>query len=271
MAVSRGVAQVNGARLTYESSGDGPAVAFIHGFTLDRRMWDDQAAVFSERFRVIRHDLRGFGESTPPTPGEPYTHVGDMAALLDQLGVERVALVALSMGGWIAIEFAQTFPERVSALVLVDATVRGFDYGPVQGETLERLYRLGREGLLAEAKADWLNAPLFAHSRTLPDVQARLAEMVADYSGWHLQNDDPHPALEPPSIPRLGEITAPTLVIVGEHDVDDFQAIANLLAARIPNARKLTLANAGHMANMDAPAAFNQAALAFLGEVVSTA
>jgi pimeloyl-ACP methyl ester carboxylesterase len=267
MAVARGVAEVNGARLAYECSGEGPAVAFIHGFTLDRRMWDDQAEPFSKRFRVIRHDLRGFGASSTPTRGGSYTHVGDLAELLDQLEVERVALVALSMGGWVAIEFAQTFPERVSALVLVDSTIRGFDYGPVQGETIERLYRLGREGRLAEAKTDWLNAPLFAHSRTMPAVQARLAEMVADYSAWHLQNDDPHPALEPPSIPRLGEIAAPTLVIVGEHDVEDFQTIADLLAARIPNARKLTLSDAGHMANMDAPAAFNQAVLAFLTEV----
>jgi pimeloyl-ACP methyl ester carboxylesterase len=268
MAIDRGVASLNGARLAYEYSGDGPAVAFIHGFTLDRRMWDDQLPRFRERYAVLRHDLRGFGQSSLPAPGEAYTHPGDLAALLDHLEIERVALVALSMGGWVAIEFAQTFPERVSALVLVDSTVRGFAYGPVQGETIGRFFRLGSEGRLAEAKADWLNAPLFTYSRTLPAVQARLAEMVANYSGWHLRNDDPHPELEPPSIERLREIAAPALVVVGEHDIEDFHALADLLAERIPNARRLTLPNAGHMANMDAPEAFNRAALAFLAEVL---
>ena len=136
MAIERGATDVNGARLAYECSGDGPAVAFIHGFTLDRRMWDDQFALFSERHRALRHDLRGFGESSLPITSEAYTHGADLAALLDRLGIERVVLVALSMGGWIAIEFAQTYPERVSALVLVDSTVRGFEYGPVQGATL---------------------------------------------------------------------------------------------------------------------------------------
>ena len=271
MTIERGVVNVNGARLAYECPGDGPAVAFIHGFTLDRRMWDDQFALFSERHRVLRHDLRGFGESSLPITSEANTHGADLAALLDRLGIEHVALVALSMGGWIAIEFAQTYPERISALVLVDSTVRGFEYGPVQAATLERLYQLGREGRLAETKADWLQAPLFAYSQGLPAVKARLAEMVADYSGWHLQHDDPHPMLEPPSIPRLGEIAAPALVMVGEHDVDDFHVIADLLAERIPNARKIVLPHAGHMTNMDAPEAVNRAALAFLADAVPPA
>lgn len=77
--------------------------------------------------------------------------------------------------------------------------------------------------------------------------------------------------LEPPSILRLGEIAAPALVMVGEHDVDDFHTIADLLAERIPNARKMVLPNAGHMANMDAPETANRAALAFLADAVPPA
>jgi pimeloyl-ACP methyl ester carboxylesterase len=173
-------------------------------------------------------------------------------------------VIGLSLGGWVAHEFALTYPNSVSALVLVDSALRRYDYSPECAATIDAIYRLGGEGRLEEAKAGWLADPLFACSSRPPTVAPRLAAMVETYSGWHLQHDDPHPSLERPALERLPEIAAPTLVIVGEEDLPDFHAIADLLAARIPHARKLVLPGAGHMANMDAPDAFNAAVLDFL-------
>jgi pimeloyl-ACP methyl ester carboxylesterase len=91
-----------GARLVYEVSGDGPAVVLIHGFGLDMRMWDPQVGPLAARFRVVRYDCRGFGASGPFDPGVPYTHAGDLVALLDHLGIDGAVLAGLSFGGRVA-------------------------------------------------------------------------------------------------------------------------------------------------------------------------
>ena len=267
MTSERGIAEVNGTRLVYEAAGDGPPVVLLHGFTLDMRMWDDQMPAFAARHRVVRYDLRGFGASAPFVPGEPYTHADDQRALMTHLGIGRAAVVGLSMGGWAALEFALTYPESVSALVLVDSALRGYPWSPSAAATIDAIYRLGREGRLDEAKAGWLADPLFACSGRTPAATARLAQIIADYPCGHLLQDDPHLPLDPPACERLHEIAAPTLVVVGEQDLPDFHHIAGRFAAEIPNSRTVVLAAAGHMANMDAPVTFNRAVLDFLATV----
>lgn len=267
MASQRGIAEVNGTRLVYDVTGDGPAVAFLHGFTLDMRMWDDQVSAFAGSNRVVRYDLRGFGASTPFVAGEPYTHADDLRALLTHLGIERAAVIGLSMGGWVVQEFALAYPELVSSLILVDSVLPGYTWSPATAATIEAIHRLGGEGKLDEAKAGWLAAPLFACSQRSRAATTRLAQIVGDYPCWHLLQKDPHLAQEPPALERLHEISAQTLVVVGDEDLPDFHTIADLLATRIPRARKVVLPGAGHMANMDAPDAFNRVVLEFLASL----
>src|SRR6266540_3962879 len=97
-----GYAKVNGTRLFYEVAGSGHPLVLIHGHILDRRMWDDQFAVFARRFRVLRYDMRGYGRSALPM-GEPYHAVDDLKALLDYLGIARTYVLGLSKGGIVAI------------------------------------------------------------------------------------------------------------------------------------------------------------------------
>jgi pimeloyl-ACP methyl ester carboxylesterase len=104
--------EVNGGRLEYELAGAGPAVAFLHPGLWDRRAWDDQFDVFAERHRVVRHDARGYGRSSRPEPGRPYSHVEDLGAVLDAAGIDRAALVGCSMGGGTALHFALVHPDR---------------------------------------------------------------------------------------------------------------------------------------------------------------
>lgn len=107
---SAGMAEVNGASLYYEVQGKGLPLVFISGGgVLDRRCWDDQFLVFSKHFKVIRYDVRGIGKSS--RPAGPFSHSDDLQALLKFLGVKRAHLVALSVGGAIAIDFTLEYPD----------------------------------------------------------------------------------------------------------------------------------------------------------------
>ena len=122
-----GFVEVEGGRLGYEVDGAGEPIVFVHGFGLDGRMWDGEAAHFSRDYAVVRYDVRGFGRSSPPTG--PFAHVEAIfAALVSHLGFARAHLCGLSMGGGIAIDFALAHPARVHALVLVDSVVGGFPF-----------------------------------------------------------------------------------------------------------------------------------------------
>src|SRR5262249_11943544 len=125
-AASEGWLDRPGARLRYETSGpgDGPPVVLLHGFGLDRRMWAPQAGLASQ-FLLVTYDLRGFGESAPMAPGVAYTHAGDLFALLDRLSLGEAALVGQSLGGLVAMQAAAQDPDRVKALVLLDALLPG--------------------------------------------------------------------------------------------------------------------------------------------------
>src|SRR5258706_13574858 len=116
MLTQSGYVEVPGARLYYEVAGSGYPLVLIHGYSLDVRMWDDQFATLAERFQVIRYDARGFGKSTVPT-GESFAHADDLKGLLTQLAVSRAHILGLSMGGWIATNFALTRPAMTRTLV----------------------------------------------------------------------------------------------------------------------------------------------------------
>jgi pimeloyl-ACP methyl ester carboxylesterase len=248
--------------LAHDVHGDGTPLLLVHGMTLDRRMWEPNMAALTQHHRVVRCELRGFG-ATPPPDG-PFSHADDLRALLGELGIDRAAVAGLSMGGAVALELALAHPEAVSALVLVDSDLPGVPLDDELAAALHVVRLHARAGDLEAARAAWLAMPFFAPSP--PHVAAALAEMVADYSFWHLRNPRLQVGLEPPACDRLGAVVAPTLVVRGEHDVPLVAAHAERLAREIPRARALVLEGAGHMSNMDAPEAFDAALLAFLAE-----
>jgi 2-succinyl-6-hydroxy-2,4-cyclohexadiene-1-carboxylate synthase len=184
--------------------------------------------------------------------------------LLDQLGIARAHVVGLSLGAAIAVNFALAYPGRVLSLGLTDAVLHGFRWSAELSAIDGAVWQAVATGGIAAAKERWLNHPLFAPARANPQAASRLARIVSDYSGWHFVNDDPHRQAERPAIDRLGEISVPTLVVVGERDLPDFHAIAETLAQGIGGARRVVLPNVGHMANMEAPQQFNAAVMEFL-------
>ena len=247
--------------LYIEVIGAGSPVVLIHGFGLDHRMWDHEAERLTPRHLVVRYDLRGFGKSSLPTG--PFSHASDLRAMLAHLGISGAHLVGLSLGGGIAIDFALLHPEIVRSLVLVDSFISGFLW-KADSDVMRAPWRIGRLKGIEAARATWLASPTFAPALARPRAARRLREMVADYSGWHWVNHDPHQPPDPPAIARLREIRAETLILIGELDLADFRDIAKRLEREIPRARRVVLPGVGHMSNLEEPDAFADTLAGFL-------
>jgi 3-oxoadipate enol-lactonase len=246
-----------GARLVYEVTGEGPAVVLVHGFGLDMRMWDPQAGPLAARFRVVRYDCRGFGASGPFDPAVPYTHAGDLIALLDHLGIGDAVLAGLSFGGRVVLQAALAAPARVRGLVLLDTVLDGVPWDQRSADAMDELARQVQAGGVPAGRAAWLAHPLFAAARQRPDLAGQLAAMVAGYPGQHWLGQDPHRPARPQPIEVLEDVAAPALVVAGAQDVPGFREMSAVLARRIPSARYHVVAGAGHMVNMERPAAVN--------------
>ena len=260
----------NGIVTFYEESGQGSPVVLIHGHGADLRLWDLQAPALVEAgHRVIRYDARGHGRSSVPPTGYTWENYAlDLRDLLDGLKIEAPAhVVGLSMGGAIALQFALDFPERVSSLVLVDSALPGFDYSPEYAGAIEELVAAVRaEGPRAAFDRLWLTHPLFDGVRRFPERFELLRTMVLDYAAADYLDETAYTPPERQAVDRLAEVRAPTLVMVGELDIPDFQIIAEVLAGNIAGARLQVIADSGHIAPLEQPQAFNQALLTFLEE-----
>ncbi len=276
MNARTGFADVNGARLYYGMAGSGPAVALLHFGLGDSRAWDAQFAAFAERYTVVRYDYRGFGKSSMP-PGE-YSQRGDLDALLTTLGIGKVALVGVSMGGGLAIDYALAYPDRVTAIVPVGASPSGL---VPSGDMLVELERLFAPVEEAEKVGDierandfevhiWVDGPGRAAEQVPADVRDRVREM--NLLCWQRQNDLKQGIavpLDPPAVGRLGEIHQAALAIVGDEDLPNLLLAADAIAVGIPGARKAVMRGTAHAPNIEKPEEFNRLVLDFLGELLS--
>jgi 3-oxoadipate enol-lactonase len=253
MVKRSGLLPVSGAELYYEIEGTGPTVVFVHGFTLDTRMWDDQVTELRDIATMVRFDLRGHGRSSGPAPGVPYSYSGDLLALLDHLGITSALLVGLSMGGRAVLHTALVAPQRVRGLVLLDSVLDGVKWDDESARAMNAVEEAVATDGVGAAKDLWLAHPLFSPARRNPTVAARLAAMVRDYSGIDWTQADPASPLIPRPIEVLEHVAVPTTVVVGELDVPCFLTMAEVLADRIPGAHKTIVPGAGHMVNMEAP------------------
>lgn len=264
MRIESGFAELNGARIYWEAAGEGTPLVLVHGFTLDRRMWDDQFETFAAQHRTVRYDVRGSGRSDPPTAA-PYSNHDDLRLLMDALGIERAHLCGLSFGGGVAFDFALELPGRVLSVVAIASALGGAtnDMGSMNAPMIA-MAGAAQEGDLAAVRRTWLDSPIFVPANRDPEVARRLEEMVEDWSVWQLTGGANHVDPEPPPAERLDQLLAPTLVINGELDNEVMLAAAARVEAEAPNARRVVVPDVGHLANMEAPAVINDLVLGFL-------
>jgi pimeloyl-ACP methyl ester carboxylesterase len=263
--VKTGMAEVAAPVLYYEECGEGEPVVLIHGGQLDCRMWDDQFQKFAQHYRVIRYDVRGYGKSDLPT--KPYSDEKDLLGLFQSLHIDKAHLVGLSLGGRIAINFTLQYPERVRSLVAVGPGLSGFEWSRDDEARMFEIMKAARDQGAEKAAELWLKDPYMAPAMEQPALAKQLRQLTQENARCWLANPLLGRELTPPAAKRLGEVRVPTLVIIGERDVPDIQAIGKLLEKGIPHARKIVVPGAGHMVNMERPEELDRAVLAFLAEI----
>jgi len=263
------VIQTRQTKLYREVAGDGPPVMLVHSGICDSRMWDPQWESFARAHRVIRYDMRGFGRS-PLAPGA-YSPPADLIALLDELALGPVALVGASMGGGISLQVAVARPDLVSALVLVGSGVRGHDWSDyVTRSWAEEEAAFERGDLDAAVEVNlqiWVDGPHRSPEEVDPEVRRKVAEMQRQALELALECPEAREeALVLDVGDRLGEISAPTLAIVGEQDVQDVHVVAERLEREI-GATRVTIEGAAHLPSLERPREFDELVLGFLAEV----
>lgn len=271
--VRSGVAAVNGAHLYYEMHGAGAPLVLLHAGIADCRQWDDQVEALARHHLVIRYDHRGWGRSD--TPAGPVAFHEDLCGLLRTLGIERARVLGISMGGTMAIDFALTYPHMVEALVVVGSWLSGY---PTEASPAEEAVWKAFEEALGEQDFDRANQlevdlKLAGIYRTPdqvdPAARARLLRIHRDAFDRLAEREQMRPWLkpEPPAASRLGEISAPTLVVYGDLDVPTVPTIARHLASEIAGAQALVMHGTAHVPNMEQPREFNRIVLDFLAGV----
>jgi pimeloyl-ACP methyl ester carboxylesterase len=269
MSESRFV-DVDGGRLWYEVEGEGRGVVLIHPGLWDARAWDAQFGLLAERYRVLRYDLRGYGRSSRPEPGMPYSHVRDLRAVMDAAAIDRAALVGCSMGGGVELDFALTYPDRVLALVLVASAVGGLPDMPEDEAWFEEHMAGVDEAIDAGdlERARRLQMRVWAPLGIDDPNGRRIFDLAMDNAHELTMDESGAEELDPPAITRLGEIAMPTLIVPADHDPPYVHRATAELATGIRGARVVHLANVDHVVAMRAPDAFNEAVLDFLEQVL---
>jgi len=262
-SLNSGFINVKDGKLYYEMKGHGDeTIVFIHDGLVHAEVWNNQFETFSEKFRVVRYDRRGYGRS--PKPEKNYSNIEDLFQVFSFLNVDKAILIGMSAGGGLAIDFTLAHPEKVSSLIVVGAVVSGFSYSD---HMLTRGGRLKPEDYANPEKLlEYLiKEDPYEIAPQNKEVKEKLWKLMQAYP----QNIDfaKNRLAEPPkrqAIDILKEIQVPTLIVVGEFDIPDVFVHAGAIESGIPNSRKVIIQNAGHLVPLEQPELFNQKVLNFL-------
>jgi pimeloyl-ACP methyl ester carboxylesterase len=254
--------------LHVEQAGKGSPVVLLHAGIADSRMWEPQWAAYSQGFRVVRYDMRGFGQS-PPAVGT-FSLTRDLVDVIEGHELGPSALIGVSLGGSIAMETTIARPDLVSRLVVVAPGLRGFE---MNDETKagwaeeEAALERGDDDEAVEINLRmWVDGPSRSPEEVDPELRRQVGEMQRRaFDLWREAGEEgEHQSLADDWGLRLGEISVPTLVIVGELDRPDMLEIADRLEAEIPNARRETIPGTAHVPSMERPEEFDRLVLDFL-------
>ena len=269
MVVKNFAVKTGGATLTGVQAGEGLPVVFLHAGVCDKRMWQSQMEmVVEEGWTAIAYDRRGYGEAV--SDDVPFSHVDDLEAVLKGLDIHAAVFVGCSMGGGLALDFALRHPGRVIGLVLIGSSVTGAPWSATQAEQQlemaeEDAWERGDLDMLNRVQAhEWLDGPRAQNGRVGGAVRELFLDMNAKALGKPELTREERP---PAAWPRLAEVGAPSLLMVGD---EDFTALIDRhehMSEEMPNAFAAVLEGVAHIPSIERPDLVNSMLLEFLDAI----
>lgn len=257
------LAWIHGRALGYDDVGTGDAVVFLHGFPHHRALWAPQVGALVDRARCIAVDLRGFGESEAGTSTTVDDYADDVAALLDHLRVERAIVCGLSMGGYVAFALWRRHRARVRGLVFMD-TRAGADSAEGMQKRRDMMALANERGAAGVADAMITGMVGKRTREKCPEVVDTMHAMLESAPVSGILEALHALMTRPDSTPVLSTIAVPTLVVVGDEDVLTPVSESEIIHTGVAGSRLEIIAGAGHVANMERPAAVNHLLSEFL-------
>ena len=257
------------ATLYYEAYGEGEPLIFVHGHSLDRRMWRKQVAYFKEHYRVIVYDARGYGRSSKQEEEVLFTHADDLVALMNGLQIERAHLVGLSMGGFIVGDMVAIYPERILTATMAEGVIRSTPsiHEPMTEAEIAKkqasIDAVKAKGLRAY-KREWIASLLRGGSR-VKEMRRPLRRIVMDWDGWQATHHEVHCyyAREATEVLKAKRPTLPCLYIRAQRPNEATRNAPSMIR-HTPNGEFVRIEDSGHMVNMEQPERFNEVIWEFL-------
>jgi 3-oxoadipate enol-lactonase len=245
-----GYAEVAGGQLYFDECGAGPAVVLLHDGLLNSVVWDDMWPALCSKYHVVRYDRRGYGKSEAAKA--PFSPEEDLLRVMQHVSMQRATLVGCSSGTALATDFAISHPDRVQALFLIGPVVHGMrssDYFLQRGNAASE--PLARDDVRTAAE-NWSKDP-FQVSGDRQQVRKKILDtLIANPQNFKVPGQfETRPS--PPTVTRLAEVQAPTLLIVGEGDIADVHAFAGALQAGVPVVRREVWKGDGHLIPLEKP------------------
>jgi pimeloyl-ACP methyl ester carboxylesterase len=262
-----GFAPVPNGQLYYQMAGAGDTVVLLHGIAGDHRHWDKQFELLASRFSVIRYDVRGWGQSTDPVIGSPFSDFSDLAALLNFLEVRSAHIVGWSFGSGIAFDFVTAYPDRAKSLVSVGPWVYGYHSNAIERwyervSAIAEVAAAGGADAAANAFVDiGLEGTVFEES-----VDAFIRNVGSESSFWRFTHPSQEIALKPSAASQLNSLEIPILVVTSEYDLPACRDMADFIVSNAQTTRLVLMEATGHLMHIEKSEEFNTEVLDFLDD-----
>ena len=273
LVIKQGRIEVGNGSLYYEEAGTGEPVIFVHGHSLDHRMWNEQFPVFAKKYRAIRYDLRGYGISSPQTEDYQFTHVEDLRTLMDSLHIKKAHVVGLSLGGFVGADMLGCFPERMLSAFLASGNIRK-SKGPSEPMTREEAMKRDEEIAALKKKGvdvmkkEWYEGLMKSGGSQRERMLQPLWRMIDDWDAWQPLHKEVRVIAGLDALAKLkaNHPAVPTLIVEGRSENNRFSEHPEILNY-LPNGKMKIIDDCGHMMNMERPEEFNVALEEFLASV----
>jgi len=271
--LKKGKINTGEAELYYEEMGLGDPVIFIHGHSLNHRMWDNQFYELSKNYRVIRYDLRGYGYSSPQLEGKQFTHVEDLKILMDSLNVEKAHIIGLSLGGYIGTDMLGWFPEKVKSAVLASGNIR---HTPKPSEPMtvqesqlrdQEINLLKKKGIEI-MKREWFAGLMNSGGTKREQMQNPLWNMVYQWNAWQPLHKEPRVVAGDDAYDKLkvNKPNIPVLIVEGKSKNNRYAENPEILNY-LPLGKQVIIDDAGHMLNMEQSNLFKDLIINFYNNI----